>query len=79
MDYNFLIKKELLDTMKSSLVNRYLYEKLSNKGYRVLIKKWAASPDPIKYLKKWYNFNWYKRLIYPISLRWYNQNKFTEI
>lgn len=75
VDYNLLVKKELLDTMKSSLVNRYLYEKLSNKGYRKLIKRWVNSPDPIKFLKSWYNLNWYKRLIYPISLRWYEQNK----
>lgn len=74
-DYDALIKKELLDMMKSSLVNRYLYEKLSNKGYRILIKKWINSSDPIGFLKSWYNLNWYKRLIYPLSLRWHKQNK----
>lgn len=65
-DYDFLIKKELFDIMKSSLINRYFYEKLSNRGYRILINKWAKSPDPIEYLKKWYEFSWYKPLIYPI-------------
>lgn len=77
-DYNLIIKKELLDTMRSSLVNRYFYEKLGNNGYRKLIKKWASNPDPIKYLKSWYNLNWYKRLAYPIPFRWYKQNKFTK-
>jgi len=64
--------------MKSSLANRYFYEKLSNRGYRILIKKWAASSDQIGFLKSWYNFNWYNRLIYPIPLRWYEQNKKTD-
>jgi len=79
IDYNFLIERDLLKMMKSSLVNRYFYEKLSNRGYRILIKKWAASSDPIGFLKSWYNFNWYKRLIYPIPLRWYKQNKKIEL
>ncbi len=77
IDYNFLIESDLLKMMKSSLVNRYFYEKLNNRGYRILIKKWANSSDPIGFLKSWYNFNWYKRLIYPILLRWYKQNKKT--
>lgn len=75
IDYDSLVQKELLDMIKSSLVNRYFYEKLNNEGYRKLIKKWVDSPDPIEFLKNWYNLNWYKRIIYPISLEYYKQNK----
>lgn len=73
MDYDYLLKRELSATMKSSLVNRYNYEKLGNRGYRKLIKRWAASPDPLRYIRTWYNLNWMKRCIYPISTRWYKR------
>ena len=73
LDYDRLIKEKLINKMKCSLINRYFYEKLGNKGYRILIKKWISSSDPIEFLNKWYSYNWYKHLIYPISLSWYKQ------
>lgn len=72
-DYDHLLKRELTDIMKSSLVNRYQYEKLGNVGYRRLIKRWSASPNPLKYLRTWYNLNWIKKCIYPVSSRWYGR------
>jgi flavin-dependent dehydrogenase len=74
-DYDHIIKNELGNKMKSSLVNRYLYEKLGNKGYRLLIKKWTSCSDPVEFLRKWYDYSWYKQLIYPFSLRWYGQKR----
>ena len=73
LDYDFLIKENLINKMKSSLINRYFYEKFGNNGYRKLIKKWISSSDPLDFLNEWYNYNWYKHLIYPISLRWYKK------
>lgn len=64
-DYNFVVKKNLLPIMKSSLINRYFYERLGNRGYRKLINRWVTAKDPIKFLQKWYKFNWYKQIIYP--------------
>jgi flavin-dependent dehydrogenase len=64
INYSLLVKRELIDTMKSSLVNRFFYEKLGNAGYRIFIKKWTNSSDPIEFLESLYRFNWYKRLIY---------------
>lgn len=74
-DYDLLIKRDLLKMMKSSLVNRYFYEKLNNRGYRILIKNWAGSKEPIGFLQDWYNYNFYKKVLYPISMRWYKKNK----
>jgi len=73
LSYDSLIQDELIPSMKSSLVNRYVYEKLGNKGYRKLVKKWAAAEDPIKFLQQWYQFGRLKRVLYPLSYRWHKK------
>lgn len=66
-DYNVVVKKELLPIMKATFVNRHFYERLSN--YERLIQKWATAKNPILFLRNWYNFNWYKHLIFPFIFK----------
>lgn len=52
---------------KVSIVNRFLFEKLSNKGYSWVMKKVERSRDPLRRLNQQYQFNTIKRLLYPLA------------
>lgn len=68
-DYDRFIREEMLDSVRASLINRYLFEKLGNRGYRFLIRRWAKSDDVLGLMRGWYRWKWYKRLIFPLARR----------
>jgi hypothetical protein len=59
LDYDQLIERELAPFLKSSLVNRYIYEKLGNRGYRWVIHRWEQSSDILVFMKKRYCWSFY--------------------
>ncbi|MHB8232191.1 MAG: NAD(P)/FAD-dependent oxidoreductase [bacterium] len=65
-DYDFLWKKEIKPMLETSLVNRYLFEKFGNTGYRYLAKRFAKG-DPCDFLKYHYNQSFFKNLLLPIA------------
>ena len=65
-DYGVLLKKELLSVQRASLVNRFFYERLGNKGYKNFIGS-LAKADAGERLRGLYNFSFLKRLVYPIA------------
>jgi len=69
LDYNTLLKTTVLPLIKSSLVNRFSYEKIGNLGYEKLLKKWSSSTDPLKHLRTWYNYTVLKRFLYPVACK----------
>jgi flavin-dependent dehydrogenase len=73
-DYDMLWKKELKPMLETSLINRYLFEKLGNTGYRYLVKKFAKD-NPYKYLRKHYNHSFFKHLFLPIARKWYESRQ----
>lgn len=77
IDYNFLIKREIEKSLHSSLCNRYLFEKLGNRGYRVLIRKMAKSDDICRLMNNWYGWRRYKGLILPLAKRWLRKKEQT--
>ncbi|MHB1661777.1 MAG: NAD(P)/FAD-dependent oxidoreductase [bacterium] len=66
IDYDFLWKKEIKPMLETSLVNRYLFEKFGDKGYRYLAKRFAKS-DPCDFLKRNYNPSFWKNLLLPAA------------
>ncbi len=66
LDYDLLWKKELKPMLETSLVNRYLFEKLGNTGYRCLARRFAKG-DPCDFLKRNYNQSFLKNLLLPIA------------
>ncbi len=77
IDYDFLIKREMEKSLHSSLVNRYLFEKLGNRGYRVLIRKMAKSDDIFRFMNNWYGWRRYKGVILPLAKRWLRKKERT--
>ena len=66
LNYDLLWKKELKPMLETSLVNRYLFEKFGNTGYRYLAKRFAKG-DPGDFLKRNYNQSFLKNLLLPIA------------
>ena len=66
LDYDLLWKKELKPMLETSLVNRYLFEKFGNTGYRYLARRFAKG-DPCDFLKRNYNQSFLKNLLLPIA------------
>ena len=66
-NYDDLIKYKFRNQLKTSIVNRFLFERLGNKGYQLLINKTKNVNEPISFLNKHYNPSFIKKLIYPIS------------
>ncbi len=66
--YKKLIKKNLSDRLKASIVNRYYAERMDDYG-RFLMKtgKRLKQYEHIKFLRDTYNFSLFYRTIYPIA------------
>jgi flavin-dependent dehydrogenase len=67
-DYDALWKRQFKPMLETSLVNRYLFEKLGNAGYRYLTRRFAGG-DPCGYLRRHYNGPFFKRLLLPVAKR----------
>jgi len=60
-----LAESGLLNQRKTSAVNRFLYERLGNRGYCLLLRKWACQENIIEYMRNLYAYPIWKRLVYP--------------
>ncbi|MEK7434266.1 MAG: NAD(P)/FAD-dependent oxidoreductase [Cyanobacteriota bacterium] len=70
-DYSLMAKNTFSGTIKASFVNRFLYEKLDNKKYAFMINKLSNVDDLILFLRKRYNFNLKRKILYPIIKKIY--------
>ncbi|MFZ3071707.1 MAG: NAD(P)/FAD-dependent oxidoreductase [Thermodesulfobacteriota bacterium] len=66
VDYASLLKKELLPMQRTSLVNRFLFERLGNKGYAYLVSAFDNA-NPVEKLRRHYNPSFLKTMLYPIA------------
>ena len=66
-NYDDLIKYKFRNQLKTSIVNRFLFERLGNRGYQLLISKTKNVNELISFLNKQSNPSFNKKLIYPIS------------
>lgn len=65
-DYTKLLKENLIPMQKTSLVNRFLFERLGNRGYTYLINKLSKGPV-MEMLQNHYNPSLVKRVLYPVA------------
>jgi len=65
-DYITLLKDELIPKQKASLVNRFIFEKLGNRGYTYFIRC-VAKGNTIEKIRKQYNPSIFKNIFYPIA------------
>lgn len=66
-DYSRLARRAFDKTIKASLVNRFLYEKLDNLQYEFIIERMTKVRDLNSFLRKRYNFGIKRKLLYPIA------------
>lgn len=67
-DYDMLWKSKLKPMVETSIVNRYLFEKIGHAGYRYVTKKFAEG-NPCGFLRRHYNPSFLKHLLLPLAKR----------
>jgi len=73
-DYDELWRKDLKPMIETSLVNRYLFERCGNTGYRFLAGKLAGS-RPREFLMRLHGHYFLKRLLLPLARREFEGRK----
>lgn len=68
-DYDRLWQPDLRSLLETGVVNRYLYTKAGNAGYRVFLGMLARSRDPRAWLRDWYGGSAWKRMLLPLARR----------
>lgn len=69
LDYKQLAELYFSNTVKASLVNRFLYEQLNNNTYDFMIDKMTNVKDLVHFLETKYNFDLKRKMLYPIAKR----------
>jgi flavin-dependent dehydrogenase len=65
--YEHLWRERLGGYLQTSMVNRYLYEKLGNSGYRWLLRSMGRAKDPRDWLRKYYAPAPWKAALLPLA------------
>lgn len=66
--YEQACQRRLLPTVRAAFVNRALYARGGERGYRALIRRVARARDVRAWLRRNYNGNWWSRFAYPLAL-----------
>ncbi len=74
-NYEELWRRELQPLLKTSVSNRWLYNLLGNRGYRLVLKLLANKSDLRKTLRRHYQLTLFKRLLYPWAQHRYKSKR----
>lgn len=66
-DWQSLADEQLRPLVRASLVNRWLYDRVPNRGYALLIRRFATSPDLNALIGRWYHPRKLHRLMWPVA------------
>jgi flavin-dependent dehydrogenase len=69
-NYDRRWRQELGALMATAMVNRALYSRGGNRGYRWLLRQLAGHPDPRMLLHRYYRPSRIKRLLAPLAATW---------
>jgi flavin-dependent dehydrogenase len=72
LDYKQIAESYFSNTIKASLVNRFLYEQLGNDKYDFMINRMSNVKDLVHFLETKYNFDFKRKILYPIAKRKFN-------
>ena len=75
LDYEALVEREIRPLVRSSMVNRTLYDWAGDRIYRALIRRFSASPNLPQLTRRWYRGLAFRHLIWPIAQRRYRTLK----
>lgn len=70
--YDTLWTRELGQKQRTSLVNRFLYERGGNFGLSLFVRQAASARDFNRYLAGWHRASWWKRLAEPLVRRFWH-------
>lgn len=68
-DYDGVWRNRFGESLRASIVNRFLFEKLGNCGYHVLLRDVQKYADARDWLRQHYAENWWKALMFPLARR----------
>jgi flavin-dependent dehydrogenase len=74
-DYERLVAREIRPLVRSSMVNRTLYDWAGDRTYRALIRRFSSSPDLPRLTRRWYRGLGFRHLLWPIARRRYRTLK----
>lgn len=63
-DYGHAAEKTFGDMLKAGVVNRYLWDRYGLENYAGIYQRLKGVKDPLPYLRSFYTFNTYQRLLY---------------
>ncbi|MEA3247303.1 MAG: NAD(P)-binding protein [Gemmatimonadota bacterium] len=66
--YEDACRRRLLPTVRTGFVNRALYARGGERGYRALIRQVARTRDVRAWLRRYYTGKWWSALAYPLAL-----------
>ncbi len=75
-DYGELAKSEFKNKLKSSIVNRFLWELTGD--YSWIVNRIYGNSDPLDYVTSFHNFNLWQRLLYPLA-RFYMKRRYDNL
>ena len=75
LDYEALVEREIRPLVRSSMVNRTLYDWAGDRIYRALIRRFSATPNLPQLTRRWYRGLAFRHLIWPIAQRRYRTLK----
>lgn len=67
MDYDVLWKREFLPLLKVSMVNRFLFELIGNRGYQFLVERMSRTTDVRRLMRRQYQPSAGKSFLYPFA------------
>ncbi|HUP28455.1 MAG TPA: hypothetical protein VM409_08475 [Chloroflexia bacterium] len=68
-DWQQVADERIRALVRASLVNRWLYDRLPNRGYAELIRRFASDPDLNSLVGRWYHPRRIHRLLWPLVSR----------
>ena len=64
-----VVEREIRPLVRSSMINRTLYDWAGDRTYRALIRRFSASPNLPQLTRRWYRGLAVRHLLWPIAQR----------
>ena len=72
-DWHAITAAHIRPLVRASVVNRWLYDRLPNRGYAALIRRFARDPDLNALVGRWYHPRRIHRVLWPVAVRHYRR------
>ena len=70
-DYEKEVRKRLIPLVKSSVINRFLMNRMGDRGFKIIANYWMKNQtktgDGLKFMKRIYSPGWIRKLIWPVA------------